>query len=101
MGIVLETNRTKTRDQGCFKITTTGVDKVVAKSPEGRQQPEDQVMETNSPKEHSKAWIRVKTMLDWSLCLMLVIICLTDTVDITMISLHEGCQEMLQTKSVE
>ena len=100
-GIVLETNRTELRDQGCPKITTTGVDKVVTKSPEGWQQPEDQVMKTNSPKEHLKAWTRVKTMLDWSLCLMLVIICLTDTRDITTISLHEGCQEILQTKSVE
>ena len=100
-GIALETNRTELRDRGCSKITITGMDKVVAKSPEGRQQPEDHVMETNSPKERSKAWTRVKAMLDWSLCLMLAIICLTDTVDITTIPLHEGCQEILQTKSVE
>ena len=40
-------------------------------------------------------------MLNWSLGLVLAIICLTDTVDVTMISLHEGCQEILQTKSVE
>ena len=99
-GIVLETNRTKLRDRGCSKITITRMDKVVARSPEGQQQT-DHVMETNSPKERSKAWTRVKAMLDWSLCLMLVIICLTDTVDITTIPLHEACQEILQTKSLE
>ena len=100
-GIVLETNRTKTRDRGCSKTTTTGVDKVVAKSQEGRQQLEDQVRETDSPKEHSRAWTRMKAMLNWSLGLVLAIICLTDTVDVTTISLQEGCQEILQTKSVE
>ena len=40
-------------------------------------------------------------MLNWSLGLVLAIICLTDTVDVTTISLQEGCQEILQTKSVE
>ena len=100
-GIVLETNRTKMGDRGCFKITTTGVDRVVVKIPEGRQQLEDQVWETNSPRERPKPWTRVKAMLNWSLGLVLAIICLTDTVDVTMISLQEGCQEILQTKSVE
>ena len=40
-------------------------------------------------------------MLNWSLGLVLAIICLTGTVDVTTISLQEGCQEILQTKSVE
>ena len=62
---------------------------------------EDQVRETNSPKERPRAWTRVKAMLNWSLGLVLAIICLTDTVDVTAISLQEGCQEILQTKSVE
>ena len=100
-GIVLETNMTRTRDQGCSKVITTGVDKVVTKSPEELEQLEDQVRETDSPKEHSRAWTRVKAMLNWSLGLVLAIICLTDTVDVTTISLQEGCQEILQTKSVE
>ena len=100
-GIVLETNMTRTRDQGCSKVITTRVDKVVTKSPEELEQLEDQVWETDSPKERSKAWTRVKAMLNWSLGLVLVIICFTDTVDVTTISLDEGCQEILQTKSIE
>ena len=40
-------------------------------------------------------------MLNWSLGLVLAIICLTDTVDVTTISLQKGCQEILQTKRVE
>ena len=100
-GIVLETNRTRPRDQGCSKVITTRVDKAVAKSLEELEQLEDQVRETDSPKEHSRAWTRVKAMLNWSLGLVLAIICLTDTVDVTTISLDEGCQEILQTKSIE
>ena len=100
-GIVLETNMTGTRDQGCTKVITTRVDKAVARSPEELEQLKDQARETDSPKEHPRAWTRVKTMLNWSLGLVLAIICFTGTMDVTTISLDEGCQEILQTKSIE
>ena len=78
---------TVTRDQGCTKVITTRVDKAVAKRPEEQECP--------------RTWTRVKTMLNWSLGLVLAIICFTGTMDVTTISLDEGCQEKLQTKSIE
>ena len=98
---VLETNKTTTGERGCSKITTTGVDRLATKIPKGQQQLEDQVREPNSPRERPKSWTRVKAMLNWSLGLVLAIICLTDTVDVTTIPLQKGCQEILQTKRVE
>ena len=73
----------------------------MTKIPKGQQQLEDQVREPNSPRERPKSWTRVKAMLNWSLGLVLAIICLTDTVDVTMTPLQKGCQEILQTKRVE
>ena len=40
-------------------------------------------------------------MLNWSLGLVLATICFTGTMDVTRISLDEGCQEILQTKIIE
>ena len=100
-GIVLETNMTGTRDQGCTKVITTRVDKAVTRSPEELEQLKDQAQATDSPKERPRAWTRVKTMLNWSLGLVLATICFTGTMDVTTISLDEGCQEILQTKIIE
>ena len=59
---VLETNKTTTGERGCSKITTTGVDRLANKIPKGQQQLEDQVRETNSPRERPKPWTRVKAI---------------------------------------
>ena len=100
-GIVLETDMTATRDQGCTKVITTRVDKAVAKRPEELEQLKDQTQKTDSPKERPRAWTRVKTMLNWSLGLVLGTICFTGTMDVTTVSLDEDCQEILQTEIIE
>ena len=100
-GIVLETDMTGTRDQGCTKVITTRVDKAVAKRPEELEQLKDQTRKTDSPKERPRARTRVKTMLNWSLGLVLATICFTGTMDVTTVSLDEGCQEILQTEVIE
>ena len=92
---------TGTRDRGCTKVITTRVDKAVAKHPEELEQLKDQTRKTDSLKEPPRAWTRVKTMLNWSLGLVLATICFTGTMDVTTVSLDEGCQEILQTETME